>query len=82
MSFSSLRGRLGAHTLHATHDSQDLIAKARVAVCARFEQAVDPAPVLPELERQQRAEQAKRAYLTSLARTSAEARRISAKVPS
>lgn len=75
MSFSSLRGRLSAHTLHATHDSRDLTAKARDAFLARFEREVDPDSVLPEDERLRRARHARRAHMTRLALRSAEARR-------
>lgn len=75
MSFSSLRGRLGAHTLHATHDSRDLTANARGAFLARFEREVDPDGVLPVTERRRRATHALRAYMTRLALRSTEARR-------
>jgi hypothetical protein len=40
----------------------------------RFEDEVDPARVLPESERQRRAEHAKTAYFTALAIKSAKAR--------
>ena len=75
MSFVSLRGRLGAHTLHATHDSRELTARARTAFLARFEREVDPDGVLPPDERARRADHARRAYMTRLALRSAEVRR-------
>jgi hypothetical protein len=75
MSFSTLRGRLGAHTLHATHDSRELTANARVAFLARFEREVDPDDVLAANERRRRATHALRAHMTRLALQSAKARR-------
>lgn len=71
----SLRARLAAHTLHATHDSRELTKSAREAFLKRFEDQVDPDRTLPEAERLRRAEQARKAYFTSLALKSARARR-------
>ena len=73
---ASLRGRIGAYTLHATHDSRETTANARSAFLAKFLDEVDPAHVLPEDERQRRAEMAKRAYFARLALKSAKKRRI------
>ena len=39
---ASLRGRIGAHSVHARHDSRALTAQARVQFLARFEREVDP----------------------------------------
>ena len=72
---ASLLGRIGAHRLHATHDSRAVTAKARETFLARFEREVDPGFVLPAEERQKRAEHAKRAYFARLALASADARR-------
>jgi hypothetical protein len=74
----SLRARLAAHTMHATHDSREITKPARDAFLARFEREVDPDGKLPEAERRRRAEQAKRAYFTRLAFQSAKARRARA----
>ena len=72
---ASLRGRIGAYTLHATHDSRETTANARAAFLAKFLDEVDPARVLPEDELQRRAEMAKRAYFARLALKSAKKRR-------
>lgn len=71
----SMRARIGAHALHATHDSRELTAPARAAFLARFEAEVDPDGVLPEVERRRRAEHARKAYFAKLALASAKARR-------
>jgi hypothetical protein len=71
----SLRARLGAHALHASHDSRELTAPARAAFLKRFEDEVDPDRVLPELERKRRAAHARSAYFTRLSLASAKARR-------
>lgn len=71
---ASLLGRIGAHRLHATHDSRDVTAKARETFLARFEREVDPDLVLPLEERRRRAEHARRAHFSLLALKSAEAR--------
>ncbi len=69
------RGRIGAHRLHALHDSRELTAPARAAFLARFEREVDPSGVLPEEERRRRADHARKAHFSQLARLSANARR-------
>ncbi len=71
----SLRGRIGALRLHATHDSRQLTAKARERFLSRFEREVDPEGVLSEAERARRAEYARKAYFAQLALKSAKARR-------
>jgi hypothetical protein len=71
----AMRGRIGAHRLHATHDARETTAKARAAALTRFEREVDPDGTLPEAERQRRAEHAKKAYFTALAYKSAEKRK-------
>ncbi len=71
----SLRARIGAHALHASHDSRELTAPARAAFSARFEAEVDPDGILPEAERKRRADHARKAYFTRLALASARARR-------
>ena len=71
----ALRGRIGAFTLHATHDPRETTAKARAAFAERFEREVDPNGELPEEERQRRAYYAKKAYYAKLARRRAVKRR-------
>jgi hypothetical protein len=70
----SQRARLAAYRLHAKYDSRETTAPARAAFLARFLTEVDPAGVLPEKERQRRAECARKAYFTKLALLSAKAR--------
>jgi hypothetical protein len=73
----SQRGRIGAHTLHATHDSRELTANARAAFQKRFLDQVDEAsPGLPEDERLRRAEHLLRAHMTRLAFKSSKARKV------
>lgn len=71
----SLRAKLAAHTLHSRVDASDHTAPARRAFMTRFEDQVDPERRLPPDERARRAEQARRAYFTSLALRSVQARR-------
>ena len=71
----SLRGRIGAYSLHAAYDSRELTAPARKAFLSRFAFEVDPeGQLLPE-ERERRAGHARKAYFTRLAYLSAKARR-------
>jgi hypothetical protein len=71
----SLRGRIGAHALHARYDSRELTANARKRFLDRFEREVDPDLELPPRERARRAEHARKAYFTKLALRSAQVRR-------
>ena len=71
----SLRARIAAYTLHATHDPRVTTQPARDAFLARFEREVDPDGSLPVAERRRRADAAKRAYFSRLALKSANARR-------
>jgi hypothetical protein len=80
-SVRSLAARVGAHALHAQHDSRELTANARAKFLARFIDEVDPDRVLPEPERLKRAEHALRAHMTRLALRSAKARRAKAGAP-
>lgn len=50
----ALRGRIGAHVLHARYDSRVLTANARAAFPASFERAPDPDRRLPTEERRRR----------------------------
>ena len=71
----SLRARAAAYRLHSLYDSRQLTANARAAFELRFARQVDPDGVLPEAERQRRAECARKAYYSALAAKSARARR-------
>jgi len=71
----SLVARMGAHALHAKHDSRELTGPARKAFDDRFLRQVDPKGVLPEAERNRRAMHARKAYFTGLALKSAQVRR-------
>src|SRR5437868_5636720 len=72
----SLLARQGAHTLHSRYDSRELTKAGRAKFLDRFVREVDPNGELPEPERLRRAEHAKRAYFTGLARKSAAARSL------
>jgi hypothetical protein len=71
----SLRGRIGALRLHASHDPRETTKAARAAFLSRFEAEVDPEGVLPQAERERRAQYARKAYFAKLALKSAKARR-------
>ena len=70
-----LRGRIGAYSLHSTHDPRLTTSKARETFLGRFEQEVDPGGTLPEAERLRRAGYARKAYFARLALKSAKSRR-------
>lgn len=70
----SLRARLAAHKKWATTDPVEGTEAARTAFLGRFEDEVDPDRVLPDAERQRRAESARKAYFTELAYKSSRAR--------
>ncbi len=72
---ASLRGRMGAYTLHATHDSNQTSAPGRARFLDNFLIKVDPDGVLSESERRRRAEFALKAHMANLALKSAQARR-------
>jgi hypothetical protein len=67
--------RIGGHAAAATHDTRELTAPARKAFNLRFVDEVDPDRVLPQAERERRAEQARKAYFARLALRSAQARK-------
>lgn len=71
----TLRARLAAYRLHATHDPKETTKRAREAFASRFERQVDPDGVLAPAERARRAEAARHAYFTRLALRSSQARR-------
>jgi hypothetical protein len=70
----SMRGRLGAHTLHSTHDSTELTVNGRKAFMNTFEAQVDPEGILSPEERSRRAQSARKAHMTRLALLSSQAR--------
>lgn len=69
-----LHARRAAYALHAAGKTNT--APARLAQMARFDREVDPDGVLPEAERQKRAEAARKAYFAELGRRSARTRRL------
>ena len=71
----SQAARIGAHWLHATHDSRELTANGRAVFLSRFDRLVDPNGVLSEAERERRAAHARKAYMLQLAKRSAEVRK-------
>jgi hypothetical protein len=70
----ALRGRIGAHLLHATHNPRRITARAREEFLKGFERAVDPDGTLPDDERRRRASHARAAHFARLARQSVLAR--------
>ncbi len=72
---AALLGRVGGHTTQSRHDGREITAPARSAFLNSFEREVDPDFVLPEPERQSRAEHARKAHFARLALKSVEVRR-------
>ena len=70
----TMRARLAAYTLHATHDPVETTKPARTAFLARFIKQVDPDNELPTEERHRRAQAALKAYMTALSLKSSVAR--------
>ena len=70
----SLRARIGAYSLHASHDPKQITANARRAFMDRFLREVDPEGELNIEEREIRAAYAKKAYFAKLALKSARKR--------
>lgn len=68
----SLRGRIGAFSLHAQGGTNT--GPARAAFWSKFEAEVDPDCVLSEGERRKRAKAARSAYFAKLALKSAQTR--------
>lgn len=75
---TTLRARLGAHTLHSQYDSKELTEAARAARWQQFLDQVDPDRVLPEDERIRRAEHAQLAHMNKMSLAAAKARRLAA----
>jgi len=72
----SLRARAAAYRLHSLYDSRQLTANARAAFEQRFARQVDPDGVLPEAERQRRAECARKAYYSAYSVLAAKSARV------
>lgn len=70
----TLRGRVGAHALHAQGKTNT--RPAREALHAKFVAEVDPDGTLPPRELAKRVEHAKKLYYSRLALRSARARRV------
>jgi hypothetical protein len=77
----ALRGRIGAHRLHATHDPRETTKAARLAFMSSFEREVDPDGLLEPEERARRATHARAAHFARLAYLSARARAARARRP-
>jgi hypothetical protein len=74
------RGRIGAHSLHARHDTAALTARAREGLEAKWLREVDPSGELPFEERARRAAHLRSAHYHRMARASAIARQKRAPV--
>lgn len=72
---ATIRGRIGAYSLHAQRDPRETTKNARRAFLGKFAAEVDPEGILPEDERQRRATCARKAYFARLALKSVQARR-------
>jgi len=70
----SLRARLAAYQLHATHDPRETTAAARAAQWQYYLAQVDPEGKLSAEERERRALAARRAHMIHLALLSSRAR--------
>jgi hypothetical protein len=73
-------GRIGGLTAWAMLPPEVMVGPAHVGFRRRFENLVDPERVLPEAERQVRADRARRAHMLTLAAKSAAARKKAAPV--
>lgn len=62
-----LAAKVGAFSLHAQRDPRETTAKARETFRKSFEKLVDPDGVLPQRERERRAEAARRAHYARIA---------------
>jgi hypothetical protein len=77
----ALRGRIGAHRLHATHNPRETTKAARLAFLSSLEREVDPDGLLEPAERARRANHARAAHFSRLAYLSARARAARARRP-
>ena len=78
-SFASIRGRIGAHRLHALYDARETTASARQASTAKLNDRllseIDPGSALSPAAREQRLKHARSAHFSQLALKSAKKRR-------
>ena len=68
------RARIAAFTRWSKEDPAATAARGQAGLLAKFVDQVDPDRVLPEAERQRRAEAARKAHMTRLAFRSAKVR--------
>lgn len=61
-----LRGRMGGAATSATHSPQEMVAPARAGFLERFRREVDPDGMLPEAERERRANAALKKHMAAL----------------
>lgn len=71
-------GRIGGLTAWSRHGTDTMQSAARRGFRERFRNLVDPDRVLPEPEREARADRARRAHMLTLAAKSAAARKKAA----
>jgi hypothetical protein len=76
-----LAGRAGAFAMLARNDPRETSKAGRDAAWERFLDQVDSARVLPEAERQRRAEAARKSHMCSIALKSLQARRSGRATP-
>ena len=69
-----MQRRAAAHALHSLYDGRQITKPARDAFLRRFEEQVDPDGTLSATERSRRADHARKAYFTDLARRSSKSR--------
>ena len=74
-------GRIGGLTAWSLNDAATMVGPAHRGFRRRFENLVDPDRVLPEAEREARADRARRAWMLTLAAKSAAARKKAAPGP-
>jgi hypothetical protein len=68
-------GRIGGLTAWSRNGAETMVGPAHRGFRRRFENLVDPDRVLPEAEREARADRARRAHMLTLAAKSAAARK-------
>lgn len=73
-----LRSQIAAHARWAAEDPAENAARGQAGLKDKFLREVDPAGVLPEAERQRRAQSAYKAHMGRLALASSKARKARA----
>ena len=81
MSDAERWGRIGGLTAWSLNGADVMVGPAHAGFRRRFENLVDPERVLPEAEREARADRARRAHMLTLAAKSAAARKKAAHGP-